>query len=89
MSQLESLKSIFCESDPYFNIETIVKDVYNKKISELLKNKLAKQQRLNPSSNNNASPSNKIVNLSDYKPSPYELAILEKGLSFCSSKKNR
>ena len=39
------------------------------------------------SSNKNASPSNKIVNLSDYKPSPYELAILEKGLSFCPSKK--
>ena len=31
--------------------------------------------------------SNKIVNLSDYKPSPYELAILEKDLSFCQSKK--
>ena len=87
MSQLESLKSNFCESDPNSNIETVVKDVYNKKISELLKNKLAKLQRPNPSSNKNASSSNKIVNLSDYKPSPYELAILEKGLSFCPSKK--
>ena len=83
MSQLESLKSNFCESDPNSNIEIIVKDVYNKKISELLKSKLAKLQRLNPSSNKNASPSNKIVNLSNYKSSPYELAILEKGLSFC------
>ena len=87
VSQLESLKSSFCESGPNCNIEIVVKDVYNKKIFELLKNKLAKLQRLNPSSNKNASPSNKIVNLSDYKPSPYELAILEKGLSFCPSKK--
>ena len=55
MSQLESLKSNFCESDPNSNIETVIKDVYNKKISELLKNKLAKLQRLNPSSNKNAS----------------------------------
>ena len=52
-----------------------------------LKNKLAKLQRLNPSPNKNAPPSNKIVNLFNYKPSPYELAILEKGLSFCRSKK--
>ena len=87
VSQLESLKSNFYESDPYSNIETVVKDVYNKKISELLKNKLTKLQRLNPSSNKNASPLNKIVNYSDYKPSPYELAILEKGLSFYPSKK--
>ena len=87
MSQLESLKSNFCASNPYSNIETVVKDVYNKKISELLKNKLAKLQRLNPFSNKNAPPLNKIVNLSDYKPSPHELAILEKGLSFCPSKK--
>ena len=87
MSQLESLKSSFCESGPNYNIEIVVKDVYNKKIFELLKKKLAKLQRLNPSSNKNASPSNKIVNLSDYKPSPYELAILEKDLSFCPSKK--
>ena len=87
VSQLESLKSNFCESDPNSNVETIVKDVYNKKISEFLKNKLAKLQRLNPSSNKSASPSNKIVNLSDYKLSPYELAILEKGLSFCPLKK--
>ena len=87
MSQLESLKSNFYASNPYSNIETVVKDVYNKKISELLKNKLAKLQRLNFFSNKNAPPSNKIVDLSDYKPSPHELAILEKGLSFCPSKK--
>ena len=48
---------------------------------------MAKLQRLNPFSNKNAPPSNKIVNLSDYKPSPHELAILEKGLSFFPSKK--
>ena len=36
-------------------------DVYNKKISELLKNKLAKLKRLNPFTNKNASPSNKVV----------------------------
>ena len=51
VSQLESLKSKFCESAPNCNIETVVKDVYNKKISRLLKNKLAKLQQLNPSSN--------------------------------------
>ena len=87
MSQLKSLKSNFCESDPYSNIETVVEDVYNKKISELLKNKLVKLQRLNPSSNKNASPSNKIVNLSDYKPSSHELAILNKVYLFAHQKK--
>ena len=87
MSQLESLKNNFCESDPNSNIETVVKDVYKKKISELLKNKLAKLQLLNPSSNKNVFPLNNIVDLSDYKPSPYELVILEKRLSFCPSKK--
>ena len=67
-------------------IETIVKDVYNRNISEFLKNKLAKLQRLDHFSHKNASPSNKIVNLSDYKPNPHKLAILGKGLSFCPSK---
>ena len=87
MSQLESSKSNFCESDPNSYIKTVVIDIYNKKISQLLINKLAKLQRLNLSSNKNASLSNKIVNLSDYKPIPYELVNLEKGLSFFPSKK--